>query len=52
MVVASILAGELREGWVDEHRVAAEDFDTAPGIRVFSETDLSAGDSTAGLAAW
>jgi hypothetical protein len=32
-------AAKLRQGWVDEHRVVAEDFDEATGIRVFCETD-------------
>ncbi len=40
MVASSILAGELRRDWVDNHQVAAEDFDDTPGIRVCCETDL------------
>ncbi|NQU24244.1 MAG: hypothetical protein HQ567_23430 [Candidatus Nealsonbacteria bacterium] len=45
-------AAELRRGWVDERQVMEEALDRAPGIRVYCETDLSAGDSTTGLAAW
>jgi hypothetical protein len=39
-------AAELRQGWADNHQVAAEDFDEATGIRVCCETDLSCDDST------